>query len=77
MPIELDNDTARFKDIVTVHEAEQLYEWLMGQSPIKIDLSACTHLHTACLQLLMLIKPEIIAMPEDKEIREVLWQRQS
>jgi hypothetical protein len=72
MPIEFDNDTARLQDIVAVHEAEGLYEWLLGQSSPKVDLSGCKHLHTACLQLLMLFRPKIVAMPEDEDLKKAL-----
>ena len=35
----------------------------------KVDLSACCHLHTANLQVLMAAKPAISNWPEDEKLR--------
>jgi hypothetical protein len=69
MPIEFKQDCAFFADVVSVEEAEGLLEWLQKQPSPKVDLSACGHLHTANLQVLMAAKPEIVNWPADSELR--------
>jgi hypothetical protein len=69
MPVEFKQDIALFADVVSVDEAEGLLEWLQKQPFPKVDLSACSHLHTANLQVLMAAKPEIVHWPEDRGLR--------
>lgn len=72
MAIEYQRRTARFHDIVGVEEAEVLLEWLQKQPKGRIDLSACTHLHAANLQVLMAAKPVIGAWPKNANLRVLL-----
>ncbi len=65
MPIVYEDDTARFLEVCAVDEALDLLEWLRGQSQPKIDLEACTHLHTALFQVIAATRPTIISLPED------------
>jgi hypothetical protein len=65
MTIEYKNNLAVFNDVVSVEEAEALLEWLQKKSAARVDLSACTHLHPANLQVLMAAKPAIRAWPTD------------
>ena len=53
------------KDVVSVEEAEGLLEWLQQKTTAKVDFSACTHIHSANLQVLMAAKPMITAWPAD------------
>ena len=53
MPIEYMKSRALFRDQASVEEAEDLLEWLQNNSTGKVDLSACSHMHTANLQVLM------------------------
>ena len=53
------------KDVVSVEEAEALLEWVQKKSNVRVDLSACTHLHPANLQVLMAAKPVVSAWPVD------------
>jgi hypothetical protein len=69
MPIEFKSGCAFFLDAVSVEEAEGLLEWLQQQPSAKVDLSACCHLHTANLQVLMAAKPVISSWPEDAKLR--------
>ena len=46
---------ARFEDVCTVEEALPLLEFLKSGDGVEVDLSACTYLHTALLQLLLTI----------------------
>ncbi|MFA7240046.1 MAG: hypothetical protein WC091_08030 [Sulfuricellaceae bacterium] len=65
MAIEYKNNRALFSDVVSVEETEALLEWLQRKSAARVDLSACTHLHPANLQVLMAAKPVISAWPKD------------
>lgn len=65
MPIRYDDHLARFEAACTVEDALPLAEWLEATAAARIDLSACTELHTALLQLLMTARPTVVAGPED------------
>ncbi|MEI8397177.1 MAG: hypothetical protein WCF85_20830 [Rhodospirillaceae bacterium] len=65
MAILYEGDTARFLDVCTVDEALDLLEWLRGRSQPKIELEACTHLHTALFQVILATRPAINSLPED------------
>lgn len=67
MTIEYKRNQVFFKDVVTVEEAEELLEWLQKKTAAKVDLSACSHLHSANLQVLMAAKLNVTAWPEDAE----------
>jgi hypothetical protein len=65
MSIEYKKNLVLFTDVVSVEDAEPLLEWLQKKSAARVDLSACTHLHPANLQVLMAAKPVISAWPTD------------
>lgn len=65
MAIEYKKNLALFSEVVSVEEAEGLLEWLQKKPAARVDLSACTHLHPANLQVLMVAKPAISAWPKD------------
>jgi len=69
MPIEFKKQKAVFRDGVTVEEAEALLEWLQNKPAAKVDLAACSHLHTANLQVLMAAKIKVIGWPDDPDLR--------
>jgi hypothetical protein len=52
MTIRRDQDTIHLDDVCAVEDAEILLQEL-GVGMARIDWSGCTHLHTACLQVLM------------------------
>lgn len=66
MPIEYKTSLALFSDVVSVEDAEPLLNWLQNKSAARVDFSACTHLHPANLQVLMVAKPIITAWPHDE-----------
>jgi hypothetical protein len=72
MPIEFKKNRAIFRDEASVEEAEGLLEWLQTRPAAKADLSACTHIHTANLQVLMAAKSAISSWPKDPELRSWL-----
>lgn len=65
MPVRFDSDLARFEAACTVEDALPLAEWLETAAAPRVDLSACTELHTALLQLLLAARPGLAAAPED------------
>lgn len=69
MPIEYKGNHAFFRDAVSVEEAEGLLEWLQLTPSATVDLSECSHLHTASLQVLMAAKAAISRWPEDVKLR--------
>lgn len=69
MPIEFKRNRLILRDVVPVEEAEDLLEALQKKPTTKVDLAACTHLHTANLQVLMVARPCIENWPEDSELR--------
>ena len=69
MPIEFKTNCIIFRDVVQVEEAEALLEALQKNPTLKVDLTACTHLHTANLQVLMAARPCIDSWPRDLDLR--------
>jgi hypothetical protein len=65
MPITFTKYRAVFHDNVGGDDAESLLEWLLKHPKGKIDLSHCTHLQPANLQVLMASKCTILATPND------------
>ncbi len=63
MAISFRKNLAVVSDTLGVEDADALLEWLQKQAKGKIDLSACTHLHCANLQVLMALRPGIHAWP--------------
>lgn len=66
MSITYEKDRVFFCDMAEGEDAESLLEWLHKYPKGKVDLSACTHLHPATLQVLMASKCVICAKPKDK-----------
>jgi len=71
MAIVYKKNQAVFSDVVSVEEAEGLLEWLQSNFAARVDLSDCTHLHPANLQVLMAAKAAISAWPADAGL--ALW----
>ena len=68
MTIEYKKKLLIMKDVVSVEAAEELLEWLQGKSGVRVDLSACTHLHPANLQVLMAAGIKVAQWPADAEL---------
>ncbi len=73
MGIEYKKNTAHLSDLVGVEDAEGLLQWLQAHPEGKLDLSTCTHLNAANLQVLMAAKPVIVAWPSDESLAN--WLR--
>jgi anti-anti-sigma regulatory factor len=69
MPIEFKKQKVVLRGAVTVEEAEALLEWLQNKPAAKVDLSACSHVHTASLQVLMAAKSKVASWPADSDLR--------
>jgi hypothetical protein len=54
---------AALEDVVTVEEAESLQQWLRSQARPAVHLGKCEHLHSAALQVLLALRPRIVAPP--------------
>ena len=65
MPIRTEAEALHLEAVCGVEEALALLEQLAAAPPPGIDLSACTHLHTALVQVLVACRPRILAPPED------------
>lgn len=65
MPVVFTATQARFEEVCTVEEALPLYEFLRGGETLQVDLAACTFLHTALLQLLLIARPMLVSPPTD------------
>lgn len=71
MAIEYKKGVAVFSDNVSVEEAEGLLDWFIKNPKGKLNLTTCTHIHSANLQVLMAVKPVIANEPKDKELQ--MW----
>jgi hypothetical protein len=49
-----------------VEEAMPMLEFLQGHATARIDLRACTNLHSASLQVVMAVADRIASLPEEK-----------
>jgi hypothetical protein len=72
MTIEYRDHVVLLRDVVAVEEAEGLLEWLQGEPEATVDLSGCTHLHPANLQVLMVAQVPVAAWPADAGLGEWL-----
>ena len=65
MAIRYQGDVAVFEQQCAVEEAADLAEWLLADRSRRIDLAACTGLHSALVQTLMALAPPMLAPPGD------------
>ncbi|RAN44257.1 hypothetical protein RB25_20610 [Herbaspirillum rubrisubalbicans] len=73
MTIEFKDDTLHCAGVLAVEDAEALLALVAGHPAAPVDLSACAHVHTACLQVLMASAASISAWPGAPELSE--WLR--
>jgi hypothetical protein len=74
MSIQFKKNLIKFCDLVSVEDAENLLGWLNKNPSSKLDFSACVHLHSANLQVLMASKAPVYKWPEDIELSSWLHQ---
>lgn len=63
---------AALEDVVTVEEAEGLSAWLLDHPRPAVHLAKCTHLHSAALQVLLALRPALVAAPPDPVLAALL-----
>ena len=65
MSITYRKTSAVFESLVSVEDAEDLLQWIQKNPQGNVDLSDCTHLHAATLQVLMATRIAVVAWPKD------------
>lgn len=68
----LKNNRATVEDVLSVEDAELLFEWSQEHPRGSLDLGACTHVHTASLQVLMATRIKIAVWPQAEALAEWL-----
>ena len=56
---------AALEGVVSVDDAEALAQWLRGQARPAVHLGRCEHVHAAVLQVLLALKPKVVAAPAE------------
>lgn len=72
MPINYSKRSVRLHGVITVDDAEEVHAWLRENPRARMNMTQCTHMHTAVLQVLISVRPEISAWPEAEDIRDFL-----
>lgn len=72
MAIEYGEGAATLSGVCAVEEAEGLLSWTLQNPEGRVDLSACEHLHTAILQVLLARRPAVTAVPPGGLLRQIL-----
>ncbi len=57
---------------VPVDDAEALAQWLGSHAAPAVHLGKCEHVHAAVLQVLLALKPRVVAPPPDALLAAVL-----
>ena len=68
MPIEYRKKIVVFTGTVGVEDAETLLAYLQGKPQIKVDFSACDHLHPANIQVLLAVGTKVHAWPKNRSL---------
>jgi len=63
---------AALEGSVSVDDAEALAQWLQQQARPAVHLGKCEHLHGAVLQVLLALRPRLVAAPADPLLAAVL-----
>ncbi len=65
MPLRAEGEMLHLEAECGVDEALALLEQLAAPLPPAVDLRACTHLHTALVQVLAACRPRAVIPPDD------------
>lgn len=68
MSVEYKKKSVQLIDDVGVDDAEALLQWLQANPKATINLSRCTHLHAAVLQVLMAAGMTVTSWPQDSQL---------
>ncbi|MCY7316830.1 MAG: hypothetical protein LH480_14785 [Rubrivivax sp.] len=63
---------AALEGSVSVDDAETLTQWLLQQPAPAVHLGKCEHLHGTVLQVLLALRPKLVAAPADPLLASVL-----
>ena len=72
MPLELTPDVALLRGHVDIAEAEDLMTWLTDDPGRPVDVAECASAHTAILQLLLALRPDITGAEGHSDWRALL-----
>ncbi|MEK8052378.1 hypothetical protein AACH10_19150 [Ideonella sp. DXS22W] len=72
MPIRFHKKQAMLDGFVTVEDAEALSNWLREGQGRGVHLGQCAQVHAAVLQVLMALKPRLVAAPADAHLAGAL-----
>lgn len=75
MPIRFDGDQAFFEEVCAVEESETLQHWLVDHPQAQLEFAACTHLHTAVLQVVLCSNARKGQPPADSILRAALYSK--
>lgn len=65
MSARIDGDRIVLSGVVSIEEAESIRDLLACHPHAGVDLSACEHLHTAALQVLLAARRSVVSPPAD------------
>ena len=63
---------AALEGSISVDDAESLTQWLLQQSAPAVHLGKCEHVHGAVLQVLLALRPRLVAPPANPLLAAVL-----
>lgn len=63
---------AALEGIVSAEEAQALADWLREQKAPAVHLGRCEQVHAAVLQVLLALRPRIVAMPAERWLAAAL-----
>jgi hypothetical protein len=66
MPLIFGEDIVRIDGVCGVEEAMPLLEFLQTHGEARIDMRTCTLLHSAALQVLMVVATRVAVLPEEE-----------
>lgn len=72
MPIRTLKKHAALEGHVSVEDAETLQGWLAAQPRPAVHLGRCEGVHTAVLQVLLALRPRVVAPPPDRWLAAAL-----
>jgi anti-anti-sigma regulatory factor len=67
MSLSFQDEVVHLAGQVSVEDAELLLEWLLSNPGAQVDLQHLQHLHSANLQVLMVIRPPVVQWPSDTD----------
>jgi hypothetical protein len=65
MALVFGDGTVQIDGVCGVDEAMPLLEFLQTHGEAGIDMRTCTHLHSAALQVLMIVAIRVVALPDE------------